>query len=200
MATANPSHFPTLATANPTQAPSTAGVTPSPSQVTATPTTSPTTVAVTSSPTLSTATPSVTPTLLPPSAQPILNPTLLPTVAGCTQDGDCNLRGYCQSGKCVCYNTNNYWPSDSCSIYHDGPQLYSGQVCNPGLINGHCSWVGTCNALGTACICNDGYHRYPSEACAYYHNDAQPNPTAQPTLGSPGNFLLICRLFFYDND
>lgn len=104
-------------------------------------------------------------------------------------NNNCNLRGICSNNNiCICYDSNHYWSSEDCLIYHLGPQLESGQICTPNIKNYYCKYKGTCNSDGTACICDDSYHRYPSESCSTWHTYPEStsslikSPTLSPTL------------------
>jgi hypothetical protein len=151
----------------------------------------------------------VVPTPTPaPTPNPSPNPvTPAPTclyydAATCTSSGECGS-GYCNNGWCVCSDMNHYWPRERCSTYHDGPQLAPGQFCNPDVNNVYCSYLGVCNSLGTECICNEPPHRYSSERCAVWHNDAQQSPTPSPLAAgvtvapTPApNICYTCKLAF----
>jgi hypothetical protein len=156
-----------------------------------------------------------------PSAKPVASPTPVPTpsptpvpvakgtaaptcvtydAAACESSSECG-DGFCNNGHCSCHDMEHYWPSERCSTYRDGPQLAPGQFCNPDVNNVYCSYMGVCNSLGTECICNEPPHRYSSERCAVWHNDAQQSPTPSPLAAgvtvaptpSP-NICYTCKL------
>ena len=99
--------------------------------------------------------------------------------APCATSGECG-EGFCNNGYCACYDMEHYWPRERCSTRHDGPQLAPGQFCNPNVNNAYCSYMGTCNSEGTACICNEHPHRYSSERCAHWHETGEQSPTPSP--------------------
>ena len=97
----------------------------------------------------------------------------------CATSGECG-EGFCNNGYCVCHDMSHYWPRERCAVQHDGPQLAPGQFCNPNVNNIYCSYLGTCNSVGTECICNDYPHRYSSERCAKWHATGEQSPTPSP--------------------
>jgi hypothetical protein len=70
---------------------------------------------------------------------------------------------------CACDDVLHYWPSEQCSTHHNGRELLPGHVCYPDTKDQYCSWLGTCNSDGSACVCDDPVHRLSEEKCKVWH-------------------------------
>ena len=145
-------------------------------------------------------TPSRVPVLVPTAAPSITTdtPTEVPHIsvsltasptatASVCDRAYCNQRGVCTlvSGvaTCACYDFYHYWPSEQCSERHDGRELQPGQVCYPDTKDQYCSWLGTCNSDGSACVCDEPTHRLPEEQCQVWHATVPtPAPVLTPTI------------------
>ena len=85
----------------------------------------------------------------------------------------CHNRGFCApSGDiCICDDYLHYWPSELCSIQHDGRELASGQYCFPDTVDYYCSWMGVCRSDGSECLCFDSEHRISGDRCLNWYDD-----------------------------
>jgi len=148
------------------------------------------TVDPTSSPSSPTSDPSGVPTgcptVFPTSSPTQLLPTGVPTITSHCDDGDrafCHHRGVCTANECVCDDYLHYWPSERCSTRHNGRELLPSQVCYPNTKDQYCSWLGTCNSDGSACVCDDPQHRLPEEQCKIWRAHLPtPAPVLSPTV------------------
>lgn len=118
-------------------------------------------------------------------------------VASVCTPGDktfCYSRGICtESGeRCYCFNYQHYWPSERCSIWHEGRELQAGFYCYPGEKDSYCSWRGVCTADGSACVCDDPDHHSPYDRCKGWHSAPTPAP-APPSVNCIPSDTAYCN-------
>jgi hypothetical protein len=68
----------------------------------------------------------------------------------------------------VCEDELHYWPSERCAAPHEGRELEPGWFCYPGFADYYCSWMGSCAADGSECLCFDAEHRKSEDRCLTY--------------------------------
>jgi nitrate reductase NapE component len=115
-------------------------------------------------------------------------PTLSPTPPSTTcvpgEEAYCHDNGKCDEAgdKCMCYDYQHYWPSEQCSTWHEGRELEDGWYCFPGQEkDSYCSYMGTCSADGSYCVCDDPIHRSSDTRCGEWHPAPTTAPTVKPT-------------------
>ena len=119
-------------------------------------------------------------------------PTQAPTppVTNCVpgEKAYCNNNGKCDDlgNACLCYDYQHYWSSERCSTWHEGQELQDGWYCYPDTKDAYCSWKGTCNSDGSACVCDDPEHYWEEERCSTYHSTKSPTPTVTDPCGCHG--------------